>query len=520
MVDEPNELVVAVDCSTTACKAFAWDARGHAQAEGRCPIALDHPGPDAWQQDAEQWWLAFCGSVRQLTRALGARVAQVRALAITHQRETFVLCDAAGVPLHPALTWMDARCAAAVAQAKATLGAERLHRLSGKPACTTPSLYKLIYLLAAHPELVPLRPRLLDVHGFLVWRATGRFATSLGSADPLGLVDMEGRDWSEPLCALAGLGRDALPELVPPGVELGRLRVAVAADLGLPPELPVVAGTGDGQAAALGAGLLGPGRAYLNLGTAVVSGVISPDYRCDRAYRTLYGAAPGTFLLESDLQGGTFTVSWLVDRWLRRAARADAPSFEALVAELEAEARTLEPGADGLVLVPYWNGVMDPYWDDGASGIVVGWTGSHGPAHLYRAILEGIACEQRLRLAGLESAGARVQELVVVGGGSKSDLWCQILADVLDRPMLRASTAEATALGVGLLAAVAGGLHADLPAAVAAMTSTSARFAPGPDRDRYDRLYREIYRDLYPALRQPLQRLAAFRQAAGPTGRG
>ena len=508
-----SELVLAVDCSTTACKAVAWDRAGAAQAEGRSPIRLDNPSPGAWQQDAEQWWQAFRDSVRQVSHALGRRAQAIVALGITHQRETFVLCDERAQPLHPALVWMDARCSAEVARAKRELGAERLHQLSGKPPCTTPSLYKLMFLLGAHPELAQQRPRLLDVHGFLVWRATGRFATSLASADPLGLVDMAALDWSQPLCDLVGLDRASLPELVLPGVEIGRLRPEVALDLGLPHALPVIAGAGDGQAAALGAGLLGPGRAYLNLGTAVVSGVVSRDYCCDLAFRTLVGAASGTFLLESDLQGGTFTVSWLVERLLRRSGPADSAQFDAVLAELELEARTLGPGADGLVLVPYWNGVMDPYWDDGASGIVLGWTGSHGPAHLYRAILEGIACEQRLRLAGLERSVAPVRELVVLGGGSKSDLWCQILADVLDRPVARASSTEATALGVALLAAVAVGLHDDLDAAVQAMTSTGARFVAGPGREHYHRLYCDVYQGLYPALREPLQRLADLRRA-------
>jgi sugar (pentulose or hexulose) kinase len=246
----------------------------------------------------------------------------------------------------------------------------------------------------------------------------------------------------------------------------------------------------------------------------VVSGVVSREYRCDLAFRTLYGAAPGTFLLESDLQGGTFTVSWLVERWLRRGGGAEARSFDAVLEELEADARSIGPGADGLVLVPYWNGVMDPYWDDGASGIVIGWTGSHGPAHLYRAILEGIAFEQRLRVAGLERSASPVHELVVLGGGSKSDLWCQILADVLDRPVVRASSTEATALGVALLGAVAVGLHDDLDSAVRAMTSTGARFDAGPAREHYQRLYRDVVQGLYPALREPLQRLAELRRAA------
>lgn len=509
-----RDLVVGVDCSTTACKALAFDERGQIQGEARSAIRLDNPAPDAWQQDAETWWQGLLGAVRQLTDELGAGARGIRAVCVTHQRETFVLTDERGRPLHPALVWMDARCRPQVAAAVRRFGAERLHARSGKPACTTPSMYKLMYVLEQQPELAAQKPRLLDVHGFLVWRLTGRFATSLGSADPTGLVDMPARAWSAELAELAGITLAQLPELVAPGREIGRLEPEPAAMCGLAPGLPVIAGAGDGQAAGLGAGVVDTGQAYLNLGTAVVSGVLARDYRCDPAFRTLFGAADGTYFLESDLQGGTFTLSWLVDRWLRHGRNDDQASVDAILAELEQQAVRLPPGADGLIVVPYWNGVMDPYWDDDATGIVVGWTGSHGPGHLYRAILEGIAFEQRLHTEGIEQAAGPVHTLAVLGGGSKSQLWCQILADVLEKPLARAASHEATALGAAMLAAVAVGMHADLTAAARVMTATTDRFEPGAARSAYQALYEQVYRDLFPALQPSLSRLARLRRTA------
>ena len=498
--------MLGVDCSTTACKAIAWDGRGRAHAEGRAAIALANPGPDAYEQDAEQWWSACGEAIRSAVSALG-EPRRVGALCITHQRETFVVTDEASRPLYPALVWMDARCRDAVKRAVARAGADRLHAISGKPPCTTPSLYKLLFLLEeVLPEAARRGLRLLDVHGFLVWRATGCFATSLASADPLGLVDMRARAWSAELLALAGLDTSAVPELCEPGAVIGGLTEDAARHCGLPSGLPVVAGAGDGQAAGLGAGIVGPGRAYLNLGTAIVSGVLSNEYAIDRAFRTLYAATPGSFFLETDLKGGTFTLSWLAEKWLH------AGDVDAALGELESRARSLPPGSDGLVLVPYFNAVMNPYWDDDATGIVVGWHGAHEPVHLYRAILEGIAFEQRLHSSGVERAsGQTIEEFVVMGGGSKSALWRQILADTLGKPIVRAANPEATALGAGMLAAAATGLHPDLASAVAAMTATGEVTEPGPLRDAYERLYSEVYVGLYPALESALSRLTALR---------
>jgi xylulokinase len=493
-------VVLGVDCSTTACKAIAWDAQGETRSEGRAPIALDNSEADGWEQDARQWWDATERALGECVGALAPR-SEIRALCVTHQRETFVVTDERGTPLAPAIVWMDSRGRDQVKRAETAIGSDRLHEISGKPPCITPSFYKLLHLFERLPELAAKKPRVLDVHAFIVERLTGRFATSLAAADPLGLIDMRARGWSAELCELAGLERGQLAELCEPGSEIGRVTQSVAARCGLPADLPVIAGAGDGQCAGLGAGIVAPGRAYLNLGTAVVSGVLAQDYRIDRAFRTLYGAAPGTYFLETDLKGGTFILSWLAERLLDRT-----------LSDLEAEARKLPPGADGLLLVPYWNGVMNPYWDDDASGITVGWNGGHRPAHFYRAAIEGIALEQRLHTSGVETASGAISELVVMGGGGKSDLWCQILADVQKKPIVRAKSAEATALGAGILAAAAAGLHADLESAVAAMTGTGERFVPGDNSTFYDRLFREAYAPLYPALRPALEALARLRR--------
>jgi xylulokinase len=541
-------LVLGIDCSTTACKAIVWSASGEAVAEARASIPLLNPAPDAWEQDAEGYWAALCSSVKgalaaasdalgRAGQAEGGPACGIRAVCVTHQRETFVLTDERGAPLRPAIVWMDSRCRAEIALAVASIPAGTIQRISGKVPCTTPSMYKVMRALREDRALAAARPRVLDVHAFLVHRLTGAFRTSLASADPTGLVDMEARAWSAPLLSLAGLSPSQLPALLEPGARIGEVSAVAALACGLPEGLPVIAGAGDGQAAALGAGIASPGsaspgsaspdapgtpgaagrgeaRAYLNLGTAIVSGVLSGSYLVDRAFRTLYGAAPGTFLLETDLKGGAFTVSWLVERLLGYSPEEAA----AATSSLDALASRVAPGAGGLVLLPYWNGVMNPYWDDDASGLLLGLRGEHGPAHVFRAVLEGVALEQRVHLEGVERAtGRRIDEVVAMGGGARSDLFCQIVADVLGKRVVRCRSAEATCLGAGILAAAAAGLHPSVEAAARAMTATGASFSPGPAQGFYDALFRDVYKGLYPALSGAMGRLAALTRRA-PAG--
>jgi sugar (pentulose or hexulose) kinase len=327
-------------------------------------------------------------------------------------------------------------------------------------------------------------------------------------------MNMQADAWAIDMVTEVGLRPDQLPELIMPGRIIGFVGHEAAAATGLPAGLKVVAGAGDGQCAGLGANATGGSRASLNLGTAVVSGVVSADFLAKLAFRTLYAPIAGKYFLETVIQGGAFTVNWFVEKFgsvLRDSGIDDSQDI------WEAAATNVPPGSLGLVVVPYWNHAMTPYWDTAASGITIGWTGVHGREHLYRAILEGIAFEQRLLGEGLAAViGQPIEEYVALGGGSRSDLWCQIVADVTGADVVRAATTEATCLGAGILAARAAKWYPDLTAAADAMTDTAERFTPDPHiQDIYDHLYTNIYRPLFPTLQPLLHGLSELTDEAG-----
>ncbi|SDQ83630.1 FGGY-family carbohydrate kinase [Quadrisphaera sp. DSM 44207] len=497
-----GDYVIGVDSSTTAAKAVVWNPAGLAVSSARSTFELSRPRPGWGEQNAEDWWAATAAAVRRAVQTVDA--SRVGALCVTHQRETFVCLDAAGNPLRPALLWLDGRAVREVEEH----GTAEVHRITGKPPNPTPAWYKLLWLARHEPETVARTGKVVDVQGFLVHRLTGEWATSWASADPLGLVDMTTCDYDDGLLAAAGLRREQLGELRPPGTVLGRVADDVARELGLPRGLPVVAGVGDGQAAQLGTGVTASGRAYLNLGTGVVSGTYSETYSYGAQYRTLFAAVPGAYALETFIGGGTYNLSWFVEKFSGLDSRA--LGLELTPEQiLETAAAQLPPGADGLLLLPYWAGALTPYWDHHARGVLVGLTGSHGKSHVYRALLEGIAYEQRLLTDGAEAVLQEpVSTLVALGGGSRSRVWCQILADVMRRRVDVVREAESTCLGAGMLAAAAVGVHDSVPAAAEAMSATAGSYEPDAERcAAYDRLY-AVYRDIYPAMRALFPRLA------------
>ncbi|RUW54395.1 xylulose kinase, partial [Mesorhizobium sp. M1A.F.Ca.ET.072.01.1.1] len=424
----------------------------------------------------------------------------VKAISIAHQRESFTLIDNAGKPLIPAILWLDERARRQVARLSEELGREAIRDWSGKPPDPTPALYALAWLMEHRPQALAEAAALVDVHAFFVHRLTGRLVTSTASADPLGLLNIAHGVWHPRLVEAAGLRPEQLPELAAPGEVCGTLSESVAAAIGLKAGTPVIAGAGDGQAMGLGMGVYGPGKSYLSLGSGVVSGNYSGTVTTSDAFRTLVSPTGSGFMLETVLRSGMQLVDWIV-------RTTGAPS----AAVLEKAAKEVAPGSNGLLVMPYWAGVMSPYWDGSARGAIVGLSLDHEPKHLFRAVLEGIALEQAIATEAMEEQTGKADAMIAAGGGTNCALLMEIMASVLERPLFVSPVNEAAALGAAMLAASAIGWFASPEETAKAMAARPARQVdPVEALIPTYRARKEVYRDLYHATRDIHTRLGAI----------
>jgi len=490
--------VMGIDSSTTAVKAIVWDTEGHAVAAGRAEIPLTRPGRGLYEQRPEDWWSACCRATRAAVTDLNPRA--VVAVAVANQRETVAALDARMRPIRPAMLWCDERGRVQVERVATDPGSEHVHDATGKPVELCPALYRILWLHDEERATFNRAAHFVDVQGYLNWRLSGELVTSWASADPFGLLDMRRFAWHTALMDQLDLSPTTFAPVVAPGTPVGTISSAAAAACGLSVGTIIVAGAGDGQAAGLGARALAPGRAYCNLGTAAVAGVQTARYQVDTAFRTMTSAVPGAYVCEALLRTGTSLISWFVEHFGPEGPRETGASAEQL---LERLATAVPAGAEGLVLLPHWNAAGTPHWDGLARGAVVGWTQAHSKAHFYRAVLEGLSMELRLSLDGIAGVTDEpIDRLVVTGGGARSPLWRQIVADVTGRTVIRVASAELTSLGAGMLAATGAQIFADVPAAAAAMSRDVEDISPMPaHRDLYDALFACAYRPLYGALR-------------------
>ena len=502
-----GDLVIGIDSSTTSTKAIAFDGRGRAVAEGRAGIPLSNPKPGWFEQDVSDWTGAATKALKQLTKKIDAK--RVAGISISNQRESFAQFDSSGKPLRPGTLWLDERAHREVAEIVAELGRDEIHRMSGKPPDVTPCLYRCRWFSKHMPKLWARTAKTAEVHGVIAQFLTGQWVTSTASADPMGLLDVRSYDWSEALLKSARLTREQLPRLHRPGEVMGEVNAEAAKRTGLKPGTPVIAGGGDGQCAGTGANIFLPGRAYVNLGTATVSGSYGRTYATDRVFRGMVAVGEDGYSFETAIRTGSFLVNWMVER-LFNVSPAKNPS---IFTALEAEAKASPVGANGLVLVPYWSGCMTPYWDSGARGVIAGLSGNHNRGDVYRALLEGVALEQAMMTNQVAAVTSPITHFAAVGGGSRSDLWCQILADASAREVKRLETAEASALGAAMAAARGAGWFKTIAEASSAMSGKPSRtFRPRTkDSARYQELL-SIYAELWPMISDWNRKLEAFRK--------
>jgi sugar (pentulose or hexulose) kinase len=506
-----DELVLAIDNGTQSIKAALFDLRGGLvclEKEVFRPYFARQPG---WaEQDPEVFWQALCRVCQRLWARSEVPRDRVRGLALTTQRGTVINLDADGRPLRPAMLWLDQRRTYGQKPVGGPWGL--LFRLAGvrETIAYFQAEAEANWIRRHQPEVWRQTRRYLLLSGYLTYRLTGAFVDSVGCQvaylpfDYKRLAWASDRDWK---WSCLPLERAWLPELVLPGELLGRVSRAAAAATGLPAGLPVVAAAADKACEVLGSGSVDPAVGCLSYGTTATVNVTHPRYLEAIRFLPAYPAAvPGHHTLEVQIFRGYWMVRWFKEEFGHpevEAAAREGLEAEALFDRLVAE---VPPGSMGLMLQPFWSpGLKMPGPE--AKGAVIGFGDVHTRAHLYRAILEGLAYALREGKERIEkTTRIPITSLRVSGGGSQSRHALQVTADVFGLPTAKPHLYETSALGAAVVAAVGLGLHPDFPAAVEAMTRIGRMVDPiAENRERYEALYTRVYRRLYPRLR-PLYR--------------
>ncbi|HET7181320.1 MAG TPA: FGGY-family carbohydrate kinase [Candidatus Limnocylindrales bacterium] len=512
---------LAIDVGTQSVRALLFDPAGTLVAMGRVPIEpYVSPQPGWAEQDPEVWWTAIGEACRKLWTAAAAAAPAgggpavgpdaVAGVALTTQRVTLVVADEDNQPLRPAIVWLDQRRTEGLKPVGGFWGAA--FRLGGvrETVARFQADAEANWIERFEPAVWKRIRRYGVLSSWLTARLTGDWVDSTASQVGYLPFDFKHSRWASRFdwkWQVARFNREWLPALVPPTGRLGALTAAAAEHLGVAAGTPLIAAAGDKQCEALGSGAVRPDVAALSFGTTASLGTTHRKYVEAIPLVPPYPAAlPGAWFVELQVLRGFWMVEWFKREFgsseISRAAGLDVPP-EALFEELLAAS---SPGSQGLLLQPYWMpGVRYPGPE--AKGAMIGFGDVHGRAHVYRAILEGLAYALREGAERtVKRSGVPIRELRISGGGSQSHAAVQLFADVFGLPASRPHTHEAAGLGAAIDVMLGLRIHADADDAVAAMVRVLDRFEPDPSANRtYEDLYRSVYLPMYDRLK-PLYR--------------
>ena len=502
-----RELILAIDNGTQSVRALLFDPQGNLLAKSRVPIEpYTSSAPGLAEQRPEVFWEAVGQACRGLWTMPGVDRQAVAGVALTSQRSTMINLGIDGQPLRPAIVWLDQRRTEGLPPVGGLWGlAFRLSGMSGTVAYLQAEA-EANWIQTHQPEVWERTHKYLFLSGYLTYRLTGRYVDSVGCQVGYIPFDYKHQRWSSRWdwkWQAVPLDPALLPDLIAPARPLGEITPEASAATGIPAGLPLIAAAADKACEVLGAGCLEPHIGCLSYGTTATINTTHRRYVEVIPLIPPYpSAVPGAYSLELQIYRGYWMVTWFKHEFglhEQRLAEARGVEPEALFDEL---VRAVPPGSQGLTLQPYWSpGLRHPGPE--AKGAIVGFGDVHTRAHLYRAILEGLAYALR---EGAERTSRRsgipITALRVAGGGSQSEAAMQLTADVFGLPASRPHVYEASGLGAAIDAAVGLGLHRDFETAVAAMTRVGRTFEPEARAHAlYDALYRNVYLQMYDRLR-------------------
>ncbi len=488
-----RDLLLAIDNGTQSVRALLFDVRGELVAKGRTILdGYTSPQPGRHEHDAEGFWQAVCDACGQLWQADATLRDRVAGVAVTTQRATVIALDRKGNPLRPAITWLDQRQSPQVP--RLPLHWRVAFRLAG--AAETIAYFQreaeANWIEACEPAIWAATDKFVLLSGYLIYRLCGRFVDSTGAQVGYVPFDFKRLAWARAgdwKWSALRIVQSMLPELVPPSSVIGEIESAAAEATGIPAGTPLVAAAADKACEVLGAGCLEPTTAALSYGTTATINTMSQRYFEPVPLLPSYpGAIPHAYNAEVQIPRGYWMVSWFQEQ------------FGVPETVLDRLVDATPAGSMGLVMQPYWSpGITMPE----AKGAIVGFGDVHSRAHVYRAILEGLAFALREGKERIERRGrVRITGLRVAGGGSRSDAAMQLTADVFGLPAARPHVYETSGLGAAIDAAVGLRMYPDFPSAVQTMTRTSRVFEPRPSaRGIYDDLYERVYLKMYERLK-------------------
>lgn len=503
-----DPLFIGLDVGTSSAKAVLIDSAGAVLAVAAPEYDFQTPKPLWAEANPEDWYQGSVEAIRQvLEKAEGRTVA---GLGLTGQMHGLVLLDAEGAVLRPCILWNDQRTGEECRELTDAVGEDRVLQITGNPILAGFTAPKIRWVEKNEPEIFARIAHILLPKDYIRYRLTCEFATDVADASGTSLLDVGNRQWSEILCDACHVQAEWLPRLFESAEVSARIAPGGASATGLPENLPVAAGAGDQAAQAVGSGIIEEGLLSATFGTSGVvfahskKFVIEPEGRL----HAFCSAVPGEWHLMGVMLSAAGSFQWFRNQLGDLERERESEGGEDAYTQLVNLAEPVPVGCEGLLFLPYLSGERTPHPDPLARGAFVGLTLRHGKGHLVRSVLEGITFGMNDSLELMRMLGINPEQIVISGGGVKSSLWRQMMADVFASRVVRVNASEGAAFGAALLAGVAAGTYDSVEDACRRTIRITGDEQPKPNLVEQYRAAYEAYHSLYPVLKDSFHRLS------------
>ena len=504
--------LIGMDIGTSSTRAIIIDENGRLIASATSDYPLITPKPGWAEQNPEDWWKASIKVIKEVIESSKIPPAEIAGIGPSGQMHGSVFLDSGGNVLRPALLWCDQRTQKQCDEIYDIFGYEGFIKLSYNKALTGFTAPKILWLRENEPQNYKKIYKILLPKDYIRFKLSGAYATEVSDGSGTILMDIAERTWSDEILGGLKIDKSLLPDLHESPEITSKVSSEAARLTGLIEGTPIVGGAGDQAGGAVGSGIVTPGLISDYIGTSGVVFSYSEDavYDSEGRLHSFCHAVPGKWHLMGVTLAAAGSLKWYGDNFGPSSQIMEEYPDKKSYKLLDLQAEKVAPGSDGLIFLPYLSGERTPYADPDARGVFFGISYIHGQDHFVRSILEGVAFSQFDCLSLMREVGITSDKVVLFGGGARSRIWKQIVADIFSTKIVTLNVEEGPSYGGALLAGVGVGIYGSVQEATDKVIKEVEEVLPIAENiEKYDRIY-EIYRSLYSDLKEDFVKLSGI----------
>ncbi len=494
--------MIGIDIGTSATKTVLFDEQCRVVESASCEYPMHQPQNGWAEQDPQNWHLAVVQTISQVVKQSGVPAEDIKGIGLSGQMHGLVMLDEHNEVIRPSIIWCDQRTGKECEEITKRVGAKRLIEITANPALTGFTASKVLWVRNHEPENYRRCRHILLPKDYIRFCMTGEYATEVSDASGMQFLDVPHRCWSQEVLDALDIDPALLPKVYESPEVTGTITKQFAAQTGLSTNTVVVGGAGDNAAAAVGTGIVKDGKAFTTIGSSGVVFAHTSDIRIDPKGRvhTFCCAVPGCWHVMGVTQAAGLSLKWFRDtlgsNYMENAIKLNVDPYDLINKDVE----KVPVGSNRLLYLPYLMGERTPHLNPDCRGVFFGLSAIHTQADMLRAVMEGVSYSLTDCHDILQEMGVSVTEMMVCGGGGRSRIWRQMLADMYNCDVKTITSQEGPALGAAILAGVGAGIFADVPSACDAFIQTNTTCSPQPEAQAYYKRGHRLYKKLYSQL--------------------